>query len=42
MEDIEDTQMFDEDALPYVVSLNSGENDYNDEGNESVAEGGDK
>ena len=42
MEYLEDTQDFDEDALPDFVPLDSGENSYNDEINESVAEGGDR
>ena len=42
MEGIEDTQDFDEDALPNVSPLDSGENTSNDEGNEYVEEGGDK
>ena len=41
MEDLEDTQYFYEDALPYIVPLDAGENASNDEGNEYVAEVGD-
>ena len=33
MEDLEDTQDFDEYALPDVVPLDAGENSSNDEGN---------
>ena len=42
MEDIEDTQYFDEYALPDVSPPNSGKKISDYEGNESVAEGGDK
>ena len=41
MEDLEDTQYFDEDTLPDVVLLDSGEKYYNEEVNWYVAEGGD-
>ena len=40
MEDFENTQYLYEDALLDVVPLNDGENYSNDEGNESIAEGG--
>ena len=39
MEYLEDTQDFDEDALPDVVSLDAGKKYYNDKCNEYVAEG---
>ena len=42
MEDIEDTQYFDDYALPGVVPPDAGKKIYDYEGNESVAEGGDK
>ena len=35
----EDTQYFNEDALPDVFPLDSGENNSNDEGNDPFAEG---
>ena len=37
MEDIEDSQDFDEDALLDVVHIDSGENYSNDKNNESFA-----
>ena len=42
MDYLEDAQMFYEDALPDVPPLDSGNNSSNDEGNESVAEGGER
>ena len=42
MGDLEDTQYFDEDALPDVVPLDTGDFFSNDKGNESFTEGGDK
>ena len=42
MEDIEDTQYFDENALPVVAPLDSDKRYFIDEGNESVAERGEK
>ena len=39
MEDLEDTQYFDEDSLPDGVPLNYGGNSSNEEVNESVTEG---
>ena len=39
MEDLEDTQYFDEYALPDVAPFDSDEIYSNDEGNEYVAEG---
>ena len=42
MEDLENTQYFDKNALPDVVLLDSGENYYNDKGNEYFVEVGDK
>ena len=40
MEYLEDEKYFDEDALPDVVPFDAGENSYDDEGNESILEGG--
>ena len=42
MGDLEDTQYFDEDALPDVLPLDAGENYYGDKGNKYVVEGGGK
>ena len=42
MEDLEDSQYFDKDALTNTYPLDCGENSSNDEGKEYVAEGGDK
>ena len=41
-EDLEDTQIFYKDYLPDVVPLDDGENYSSDEGEKSVAEGGDR
>ena len=40
MEDLGDTQDFDEDAVPDVVPPNAGKNSPDDEGNESIVEVG--
>ena len=42
MEDLEYTQSFDEDYITGVLPLDTGKNSSDDEGNESVADGGDK
>ena len=41
MEYMEDTRYFDKEALPNAALLDAGENYANDEGNKSIAEGGD-
>ena len=42
MEDLEYNQDFVEVSLPYFIPLDPGEIYSNDEGNESVVEGGDR
>ena len=40
MEDLKETQYFDEDALPDVAPLDYGENYFNEEGNSYVVKVG--